>query len=336
MNGVSAPDCILVRCRALKEQNNELVGVLWGYFVNQSKYYLGLDLGGTKIEAVVLNRSGKRFFCQRLPTPQGDYLATLAAIDALVQEADRQFGIFSAIGIGTPGAISTLTNRMKNCNSTCLNDQPLLQDLESRLNRKVFLANDADCFALSEAVDGAGQGAQSVFGVILGTGVGGGLVLNGRLLQGVNRIAGEWGHNLMPEIVRAGWPDRACYCGRLNCVETFLSGAGLRQTYQQLCQNLEILAVPEIVMLAGQKDECAQQALNAYAEQLAAALAAVINIVDPEVIVLGGGLSNIEAIYKQVPLFLPNFVFSDQVLTQIKAPQYGDSSGVRGAAWLAL
>lgn len=346
MNNMFAPDCILVRCKALKEQGNDFWGVM-NHLVSQSECYLGLDLGGTKIEAVVLNQAGERLFCQRLPTPQGDYLATLTAIDTLVQQADQQFGLFAAIGIGTPGAISTLTHRMKNCNSTCLNDQPLLQDLESRLNRTVFLANDADCFALSEAVDGAGQGAQSVFGVILGTGVGGGLVLNGRLLQGVNRIAGEWGHNLMPETVRSDWPDRACYCGRLNCVETFLSGAGLRQTYQQHCQMQSVQyasvidhsvmqTVPEIVVRAEQGEACAQQALRLYAEQLAAALATVINIVDPEVIVLGGGLSNIQMIYSQLSDFLPKFVFSDQVLTQIKAPKYGDSSGVRGAAWLAL
>lgn len=309
------------------------------HLISQSEFYLGLDLGGTKVEAVVLNRAGERLFCQRLPTPQGDYLATLACIQRLVQAAEQQFGHFSALGIGTPGAISTRTGRMKNCNSTCLNDQPLLQDLESRLQKSIFLANDADCFALSEAVDGAGRGAQSVFGVIIGTGVGGGLVLNGRLLQGVNRIAGEWGHNVMPDIARQSFPDRACYCGRSNCVETFLSGSGLVQTYQQLRLNshqvaAHSLSVPEIVTLAEQGDVCAQHTLSIYAEQLASALATVINIVDPEVIVLGGGLSNIKMIYQQLPLLLPRFVFSDQLLTQVKAPVYGDSSGVRGAAWL--
>lgn len=298
--------------------------------------YLGIDLGGTKIEAAVLDKQGKVLFRERLSTPQGNYEATLDAINVLVTWAESQFGHFDCLGIGTPGAISAKTGLMKNCNSTCLNNQPLLADLQDRLKKVVLMANDADCFTLSEAMDGAARGYNNVFGVILGTGVGGGLVIKQQLIQGVNRIAGEWGHNPMPADVIDQFASRPCYCGRANCVETFLSGPGLGRTHAEL--NRIHRALPDAKLVATQAmagDESALQTIRLYSRQLAAALANVINILDPDIIVLGGGISNINLVYTHIQRDLPEFVFSDQVLTKIVAPEYGDSSGVRGAAWLS-
>jgi fructokinase len=246
------------------------------------------------------------------------------------------------VGIGTPGAISLKTGMMKNCNSTCLNGRPLRQDLESRLHRPVRIANDADCFALSEASDGAGGQATSVFGVILGTGVGGGICYEGRLLQGANAICGEWGHTTLPlsgfqpgDNTRLSPPqsgERVCYCERKDCVETWLAGPALERSYLELTGKSG--SAREIAALAGNADADATALLDQYCNLLALALATVINIIDPEVVVLGGGLSNMAMLYSEVDKYLPRYVFSDQVNTRILRAMHGDSSGVRGAAWL--
>lgn len=305
--------------------------------------YLGIDLGGTKIEAVVLDPLGAIVFRQRMPTPKNNYTATLAVIAALVSMAEQKFGSFSSIGLGTPGAVSQVNGAMKNCNSTCLNGRFLREDLVELLSKEIKISNDANCFALSEAVDGTGKNAQVVFGIILGTGVGGGIVVEQNVLLGVNGIAGEWGHNSMPSQGVKGMADRLCYCGRINCVETFLSGSGFAKTY---CECLEAasehrntdqnLTAKQIADLACQGDLVALSAVDCYANQLAAALACVINLLDPDLIVLGGGMSNLTLLYDKVEAYLPRYVFSDGIKTQIAPPQYGDSSGVRGAAWLTL
>ena len=291
---------------------------------------LGIDLGGSKIETAVLDAQHQLVYRHRVATPQGDYQATLAQIVAQVALAEAQLGQPCSVGIGTPGSPSALDGHMKNCNSTCLNQQPLQADIETLLGREVRIANDANCFALSEAVDGAAAEASLVFGVILGTGVGGGLVVNKRLLQGANNIAGEWGHN--PITHRHGLPDRQCYCGRTNCVETFLSGPGLAATYCYFSGERE--SAKTIEALASQGDKKALQSLDIYQQQLAAALAQVINVFDPDVIVLGGGMSNASSLYQTIPELWQSHVFSDHIATQLLSPKFGDASGVRGAAWL--
>lgn len=288
---------------------------------------LGIDLGGTKTEIIALEGSDERLR-QRLPTPQGDYPATLQTIVRLVREAEQQLGARGSVGIGIPGTRSPDHGRIKNANSTCLIGQDLQGDLQRLLQRPVRLANDADCFALSEASDGAGAGADSVFGVILGTGVGGGIVIHGRLLAGPNAIAGEWGHNALPWRTPADGPARRCYCGLDDCIETFLSGPGWA------ARSALGLNAADLARLAHDGEPAAAQALNTYCEQLARALASVINVIDPQVIVLGGGLSNIPALYQRVPPLLVRHVFSDQVNTRLVQARHGDSSGVRGAAWL--
>lgn len=287
----------------------------------------GIDLGGTKTEIIALQGSDERLR-RRLPTPQGDYQATLQTIARLVEEAERELGARGSLGIGIPGTRSPDHGRIKNANSQCLIGQDLQGDLERRLSRPVRLANDADCFALSEASDGAGSGARSVFGVILGTGVGGGIVINGQLLGGPNAIAGEWGHNPLPWRSAEDGPPRRCYCGLDDCIETFLSGPGWAAR-----SNLGLSA--EQLAAAAETDQpAARQALLCYAGQLARSLASVINLLDPHVIVLGGGLSKIQALYRLVPQQLVRHVFSDQVNTRLLPARFGDSSGVRGAAWL--
>jgi fructokinase len=292
-----------------------------------SSLRLGIDLGGSKIEILALQGSQERLR-RRCPTPQGDYPATLAAICSLVEECERELGMQGSVGIGIPGTRSPDHGRIKNANSTCLIGQDLAGDLEQRLQRPIRLANDADCFALSEASDGAGAGAASVFGVILGTGVGGGIVIHGRLLAGPNAIAGEWGHNPLPWRQPADGLPMRCYCGLDDCIETFLSGPGWA------ARSGLGLDAGAIALAASQGVPAAHQALAHYAEQLARSLASVINVLDPEVIVLGGGLSNIGAIYSLVPALLSRHVFSDQVNTRLVPARHGDSSGVRGAAWL--
>lgn len=288
-------------------------------------FRIGIDLGGTKTEAVALGPGGAELMRRRVPTPAGSYPGTIAAVVDLVGSIEAALGGRGSVGVGIPGTVSPATGLIKNANSTWLIGKPFDRDLEAALGRPVRLANDADCFALSEASDGAGAGFPIVFGVILGTGVGGGIVIDGRLLAGPNAIAGEWGHNPLPWPNDDERPGPACYCGRSGCIETFLSGPGLARDEGSGRSAAEICA-------AG--DAAAEAALARYEERLARALALVINIVDPHVVVLGGGLSNLDRLYRTVPMLLPRYVFSDHVETRIRPPQHGDSSGVRGAAWL--
>ena len=290
---------------------------------------LGIDLGGSKIEALALGDDGRELIRRRVPTPQGDYPATVRAIAELADALETAVGHRLSVGVAMPGALSPATGLVKNANSTWLNDRPLDRDLAAALARPVRLANDADCFALSEATDGAGAGAEVVFGVILGTGVGGGLVVAGRLLRGPNAITGEWGHNPLPWPTDAERPGPACYCGRTGCIETFVSGPGLARDH--LSGGIDAAAIVATAM-AG--DRAAQASLARYEGRLARALAGVINIVDPDVVVLGGGMSNVEQLYRNVPPLWQGYVFSDQVATRLRPAAHGDSSGVRGAAWL--
>jgi predicted NBD/HSP70 family sugar kinase len=284
------------------------------------KTRIGIDLGGTKIEALALDAAGREVFRKRIPTPRGDYAATVAAACSLAGEAGE-----GSVGVGIPGALSRVTGLVKNANSTWLNGRPLKQDLEAVLKKEVRIDNDANCFALSEALDGAGQGAEVVFGVILGTGVGGGIAIGGKVLRGANAIAGEWGHNPLPLPGAGDLPLPACYCGRAGCIETYLSGPGLARDHEKLTGQR--LAPEQIVSLA-------EQSLERYAERLARALASVINVLDPDVIVLGGGMSNVAALYTEVPRLWSRYAFSDRVATRLARPVHGDSSGVRGAARL--
>jgi len=293
---------------------------------------IGIDLGGTKIEAIALSPQGALLARRRIATPQGDYDATVHAVASLVATIEIELGERGSVGIGTPGAVSAKTGRMKNCNSVWLNGRPLGPDLEAALGRPVRMANDANCFALSEATDGAAAGAAIVFGVILGTGVGGGIVVDGHALEGANAIAGEWGHNPLPWPRDDERPGRACYCGRAGCIETFLSGPGLVADHG--CLTAERLDAIEIVQRAASGDAAAAVTLARYSDRLARALAHVINILDPDVIVLGGGVSNIDALYDEVPRVWSRYVFSDAVATRLVRNRHGDSSGVRGAAWL--
>jgi fructokinase len=292
---------------------------------------IGIDLGGTKIEAIAID-GAHVLMRRRVSAPRGDYPATVSAVRELVDSIERALGATCTVGIGIPGAISAVTGLVKNANSTWLIGQPLDRDLERALGRPVRVTNDANCFALSEATDGAAQGAHTVFGVILGTGTGGGIVVNGRVLEGRHRIAGEWGHNPLPWPQDAERPGPPCYCGRTGCIETFLSGPGLSATYTGFAGRHA--GAPEIAALADAGDPTANDALAAYETQLARALASIINVLDPDVIVLGGGVSNIARLYTRVPQLLKPFVFSDSTDTPIVAARHGDSSGVRGAAWL--
>jgi fructokinase len=280
---------------------------------------IGIDLGGTKIEALALDLAGREVFRKRVATPRGDYPGTIATVRSLVQEIGE-----GTVGIGIPGAESRASGLIKNANSTWLIGKPLAKDLESALGRPVRLENDANCFALSEAVDGAGKGMAVVFGVILGTGVGGGIVVDGRIIRGANAIAGEWGHNRLPQPSEEDFPLPPCYCGRAGCIETYLSGPGLARDHEQ--RTGERLA-PEQVVLH-------EKTMTRYEERLARSLASVINVLDPDVIVLGGGMSNVSRLYTEVPLLWGRHVFSDRVATRLAPPVHGDSSGARGAAWL--
>ncbi len=300
--------------------------------MNKSSLRLGIDLGGTKIELIALDPAHRVLLRRRMPTPRGDYPATLSAIAALVRDAEHELAARGSIGIGTPGAVSPATGRMKNCNSTWLNGQPLKEDLERLLAREVRIANDANCFALSEAVDGAAAGAEVVFGVILGTGCGAGVVVRGQVLTGANAIAGEWGHNPLPWPRDDERPGPACYCGKTGCVETWVSGPGLARDLH--ASTGMRLTAEEIVRLAAAGDAACEAALARYEDRLARGLAHVINLLDPQVIVLGGGLSNIARLYEDIPRLWGRYVFSDRVDTRLVPPMHGDSSGVRGAAWL--
>jgi fructokinase len=290
---------------------------------------IGIDLGGTKMEIVALADDGSELLRRRVTTPRGDYPGTLNAVAGLVAEAEDQLGQRGSIGVGIPGAESRVTGLVKNANSTWLIGQPLRRDLQTLLQREVRLANDANCFALSEAADGAAAGAAVVFGVILGTGVGGSIVAHGKILTGANAIAGEWGHNRLPGDETA-WPD--CYCGRKGCVETFLSGPGMKRDHARA--NAEFLDPEEIAARAAAGDAACETTLRRYEQRLARALAQIVNILDPDVIVLGGGLSNLDRLYTNVPALWGAQVFSDQVATRLLKNRHGDASGVRGAARL--
>ena len=293
---------------------------------------LGIDLGGTKIEIVALDDAGKALMRQRIETPQGDYPGILAAIAGLVSGAESMLGSAKSVGIGTPGALSRATGLMKNSNSTCLNGQPLLDDLRTRLGRDLRIANDANCFALSEAIDGAAAGASVVFGVIVGTGTGAGIVVDHKVLSGPNGVAGEWGHNPLPWPQPDELPGPACYCGKQGCVETFLSGPGLARDHQR--HGGEALSAEAIAARAEHGEPASRATLERYYDRMARALAQVINILDPDVIVLGGGMGKIPTLYHEIPRRWGAYVFSDRVDTRLVAPKHGDSSGVRGAAWL--
>jgi fructokinase len=289
---------------------------------------IGIDLGGTKTEGIVMDVNGQILLRERRPTPQAEgYNAILSNIQALVHDLERRASASCRIGIGTPGAISTRTGCLKNSNTVCLNGKPVKQDLERMLGREIRMANDANCFALSEAIDGAGAGHAVVFGVILGTGVGGGIVINGQVLGGAQHIAGEWGHNVLE-------PDGPpCYCGKRGCVETFLSGPGLARDFA-LAGGDTTIDARAIVELAAKRDARADVAMQRYLERFGRALSVVVNILDPDAIVLGGGLSNIARLYTEGREQLAKSVFNDELRTALLPHVHGDSSGVRGAAQL--
>jgi len=292
----------------------------------------GIDLGGTKIEAITLNSNGDELFRQRISTPENNYQKTLQAIIELINTVEETLNQQGSIGIGTPGALSPVTGLLRNSNSVCMNGKSVKQDLEKLLQREIRMANDANCFSLSEATDGAAKDAGVVFGVIVGTGTGAGIVVNGKILTGPNAIAGEWGHNPLPWPEDNERPGPDCYCGKSGCIETFLSGPGMELDYET--STGERLNSENIVLRAEQGDEPAEQCLQRYEDRMARSLSHVINILDPDVIVLGGGMSKIKRLYKNVPEKWGQYVFSDHVSTRLVAPEYGDSSGVRGAAWL--
>lgn len=296
---------------------------------------IGIDLGGTKTEVIALDDAGEQRFRHRLPTPREDYQQTIETIATLVDMAEQATSQTGSVGIGIPGSLSPYTGVVKNANSTWLNGQPFDSDVSRRLKREVRLANDANCLAVSEAVDGAAAGAQTVFAVIIGTGCGAGVALNGRAHIGGNGTAGEWGHNPLP------WMDDdelryreeiPCYCGKQGCIETFISGTGFAMDYQRL--SGKALKGDEIIRLVDAQDAVAELALSRYELRLAKALSHVVNILDPDVIVLGGGMSNVERLYKTVPSLMKSFVFGGECETPVRKARHGDSSGVRGAAWL--
>ncbi len=294
---------------------------------------IGVDLGGTKIEAVALDDRGETRARRRVPTPRKDYDGTLRAIAGLVAEIEAETGERGTVGVGMPGALSPATGLVKNANSTWLIGRRLAEDLGRLLDRPLRFANDANCFALSEAVDGAARGARVVFGVIVGTGTGGGIVVDGRVLTGPNAIAGEWGHNPLPWPRNGEWPGPPCYCGKTGCVETFLSGPGLARDYSAGGAPGPIPA-EEIAARAARGEAAAEQALARYEDRMARALAAILNVLDPDVIVLGGGMSHLARLYVSVPRLWGAHAFSDRVDTRLVPARHGAASGVRGAAWL--
>jgi len=297
---------------------------------------IGIDLGGTKIEGIALSAAGAEIARRRVTTPR-DYAASLDAVLALVEELERAAGAAGTVGVGIPGTVVPRTGLVKNANSTWLNGRPLGRDLEQRLGRPVRVMNDANCFALSEATDGAAAGAHVAFGVILGTGVGGGIVVDGRCLEGANLIAGEWGHNPLPWPTSDELPGPPCYCGKRGCVETWLSGPGFQRDHAE--HTGLTLSGREIVRAAAGGDAGAAATLARYHDRLARALASLVNVLDPDVVVLGGGMSNIAGLPEATAALLPRYLFaagasSDPVATRVVRAKHGDASGVRGAAWL--
>ncbi len=293
---------------------------------------IGIDLGGTKIEAAALDANGRIALRRRVATPAGNYDATIGAVRDLVFATEQELGGRCRVGLGIPGTLSPATGLVKNANSTCLNGRPLDHDLAAALGRPVRIANDANCFALSEASDGAAAGAEVVFGVILGTGVGAGIVVGGRLLRGANAIAGEWGHSPLPWPQPDEWPGPACWCGKDGCAETLLSGPALAREHERRCGETVDAALVAERAVAG--DPQAAATLACYEDRLARGLAGVINLIDPDVIVLGGGVGQIAQLTEMVPRLWGRYIFSDAVTTRLVPPVWGDSSGVRGAAWL--
>lgn len=293
---------------------------------------IGVDLGGTKIEIVALDEAKQELFRQRVATPHEDYRAILDTVADLVKTAEKKLGETGTVGVGTPGSLSPSTGLLRNSNSTCLNGRPLFHDLQHTLGRPIRMDNDANCFALSEALDGAASGKEVTFGVILGTGTGGGIVVRGKTLRGMNSIAGEWGHNPLP------WPrgDETegpdCYCGKQGCIETYLSGPGMWQDHQRVARTR---LTPEAIQAGAENgDPACEETMQRYEDRLARSLAHVINILDPQIIVLGGGLSKIRRLYDNVPKLWGKYVFSDKVGTMLAAPVHGDAGGARGAAFL--
>ncbi len=294
---------------------------------------IGIDLGGTKIEAIALDSNGDLLCRHRVATPQGDYHGTVAAIISLVRRIEEEYQLRGSVGMGIPGAMARDTGLVKNANSVCLIGQPLQRDIEEQLQREIRITNDANCFAVSESVDGAAAGAQVVFGVIVGTGCGGGIAINGQAITGLNAIAGEWGHNALP------WPNRDesdgadCYCGHRGCIETWLSGPGFVRDYHDHGGDRSLNAA-DVVAVAERGDVVAESALQRYEDRMARSLASIINVLDPEIIVLGGGMSNVSRLYRNVPNLWERYVFTNRCSTPLVPPRHGDSSGVRGAAWL--
>jgi fructokinase len=300
-----------------------------------SRVRIGIDLGGTKIEALAIDADGRELARRRIASPSHDYGQVLDAIVALVTEIEHELGVRGArVGIGTPGAVSTATGLMKNANSTQLNGRPFAADAARRLGRELRIENDANCFALSEATDGTGAGHRLVFGVILGTGVGGGIVFDRQLRVGPNAIAGEWGHNELPARTEPALPDTRCYCGRRRCIETYVSGPGLAAEHMRATGRDDGLDAVRIAELARTGDTDARATLDRWSHRVASALSVVVNIVDPDVIVLGGGLSNLDDVHADLTQRLPAHVFSDRCVTPVVKNRHGDASGVRGAAWL--
>ncbi len=296
---------------------------------------IGVDLGGTKIEAIALSNSGEELYRERVKTPKDDYSATLQAIEWLVSKVETGFGVADSVGIGIPGTLSSVTHKVKNANATWLNNKPLDEDLQRILRRPIRIANDANCLAVSESIDGAGAGFKVVFAVIIGTGCGGGIAIDGKAHLGINGVAGEWGHTPLP------WPNSEdihyqenspCYCGRIGCVETFLSGPGFARDYE--LYTGDVLEAYQIVELAEKGEPDAEMCLVRYEQRLGKALASLINTLDPDIIVLGGGMSNIERLYYNLKPVMSNWVFGNECATEVRQAKYGDSSGVRGAAWL--
>ncbi len=308
----------------------------------EKRVKIGIDLGGTKIAAIALV-TGERplegrvpddevLFSHRLATPKGDYIGVLSSIKTLVDMAHKEVGTNASIGIGIPGSLSPQTGLVQNANSTWLNSKPLKADIEQFLNLPVKLANDANCLALSESYDGAAQGANVVFGVIIGTGCGGGLIVNGNLIEGRHAVGGEWGHTPLPWLKPDEYPGPQCWCGHRGCIETWVSGTGMEQDYKRA--SSQYLRGEEIVSRAKAGDETAVKCLKSHVDRLARSLAMVTNLYDPDVIVLGGGLSNLDHLYEQLPFLMRPFVFADHFEENIKKPVHGDASGVRGAARL--
>lgn len=300
--------------------------------MTDSEMRIGIDLGGTKIEALAIDMDGKELVRHRVDTPQGDYDATVASMAALVQRIEREMGRTATVGAGIPGCISHVTGVVKNANSTWLNGKPLDKDLCKAMDREVRVANDANCLAISEATDGAAAGKRLVFGVILGTGCGGGIAINGQVHNGPNSIAGEWGHNPLPWMSPEELPGPACYCGKRGCLETWISGTGVSQDHKRVTGRE--LTTREIVAASEAGDPDAVATVNRFEDRLARGLAHVIDLLDPDMLVFGGGLSKVQQLYRNLPKILPRYVFGREVATPIVQAKFGDSSGVRGAAWL--